>query len=116
MKRQHALVARHKGKKVPAAVKPFTTWAEADLNDDGVINVLDLTAAIRELNDVQSWVKMRDVEAIEEQGNGQGAVITVSEADFNKDGIIDYVDGLAIFAKLVNVTHWHGKEDPNATP
>ena len=110
-------VARHKGKKVPATErveKVFITWEEADLNDDGVINILDLVLAGRELNDIQPWLETKDVQTIEDQGNGQGAVITVSEADYDKNGIIDHVDGLAIFTKFANVYRWFGKEEPSS--
>lgn len=104
------LIARNKGKKVPVMVEPITTWEQADLNDDGVINILDLTIALGQMQDVAGWVKIGSVEKIKAEGNPNGKYITVDEADANKDGIINYIDGLVRLSNLANVQKWFGED------
>lgn len=104
------LIARNKGKKVPVMVEPITTWEQADLNDDEVINILDLTIAASQTGDVAGWIKIGSVETIKAEGNPNGKYITVDEADANKDGIINYIDGLVRLSNLANIQKWFGKD------
>ena len=104
------LIARNKGKKVPVMVEPITTWEQADLNDDEVINILDLTIAASQTGDVAGWIKIGSVETIKAEGNPNGKYITVDEADANKDGVINYIDGLVRLSNLANIQKWFGKD------
>ena len=105
-----AAVDRHKGKKVPVAVEPITTWEQADLNDDEAINILDMTLAAGQAGDVAAWIKIGSIETIKADGESEGKYMTVDEADVNNDGIINHVDGWARIANLANVQNWFGKD------